>query len=411
MRIPVIVVLSAFALSCSGGGGGSDSTGPGGTVASVTVYHASGDSLNVGGTLQLNATAHDASGAVLTTQTVTWTSTNRNVLDVTTNGLVTGLQLGSATIGASIGNVTTNVVLRAVAPAAERYKLDTIATTVLGPASIGQQPNDSTGTADASAVELPDKRIRVYFGRFGAGGPGTLGSAISSDGVHFTAEAGLRQPADATPLEGFASPLIYALPGGGYRLFYNGCHGPGQCGISSSTSTDGLTFVADAGLRLPELTSLNQPVCSGIVKLAAGGYRMYCSQDVQLAAIGPASANAVFSATSPDLLNWTLEAGRRLGQGAPTLTNDAQHPTAIANADGSVSLIYYQRRTNSTTPREMISTSTDGLTFTTEYDLGLAGTEPSFVLRSDGSMLLFYGNQTATTGSTISLARVTPIGK
>lgn len=57
----------------------------------------------------------------------------------------------------------------------------------------------------------------------------------------------------------------------------------------------------------------------------------------------------------------------------------------------------------------MISTSADGLTFSVEYDLGLAGTEPSIMKRADGTMLLYYGGQTPTAGSTIYVAHVTPI--
>lgn len=133
---------------------------------------------------------------------------------------------------------------------------------------------------------------------------------------------------------------------------------------------------------------------------------MYCSQTLQA---GTPPVNAVFSATSRDLINWTPDPGRRIGPGAPTLQDDANHPTVIQNADGTVSLVYYQRRPNISTPREMISTSADGLTFSVEYDLGLAGTEPSIMKRADGTMLLYYGGQTPTAGSTIYVAHVTPI--
>jgi hypothetical protein len=105
----------------------------------------------------------------------------------------------------------------------------------------------------------------------------------------------------------------------------------------------------------------------------------------------------------------TANGPNTFGQGAPTLTGDANHPTAFVNADGSVSLIYYQRREHLITVREMIATSKDGLTFDTEYDLGFPGTEPSFVRRRDGSMLVYYGAGSVTTGSSISVARLTPI--
>jgi hypothetical protein len=280
---------------------------------------------------------------------------------------------------------------------------------VLGPSEIGAPPRADTGTADVSAIALPDGRIRLYFGLLdGSGGLGKIGSAISIDGIHSTVEPGLREPAHRGAQDGFASPFVFQLPDGRYRLFYTG-----GGGISSETSADGMTFTRDAGLRLAEnalaplVTQQGQPVCSAIVKLADGRYRMYCSQEVQA---GASSGNTlgtrtIFSVVSSDLLIWTHEAGIRIGPGAPSLTGDAAHPTAIANPDGSVTLIYYRYPVGGPEPQEMISTSTDGLVFSSEADTGIRGTEPSLLRRNDGSLLVYYGEQTPTAGSTIRLAR------
>ena len=280
---------------------------------------------------------------------------------------------------------------------------------VLGPREIGAPPRADTGTADVSAIGLPDGRIRLYFGLLdGSGGLGKIGSAISSDAIHFTVEPGLRQPTHRGAQDGFASPFVFQLPGGGYRLFYTG-----GGGISSETSADGLTFTRDPGLRLAEnalaplVTQQGQPVCSAIVKLAERRYRMYCSQEVQA---GASSGNtigtrAIFSAVSSDLLIWTPEPGIRIGPGAPSLIEDAAHPTAIANTDGSVALIYYRYPVGGPEPQEMISISKDGLAFSSEADTGIRGTEPSLLRRTDGSLLVYYGEQTPADGSTIWLAR------
>jgi hypothetical protein len=242
----------------------------------------------------------------------------------------------------------------------------------------------------------------------GSGGLGKIGSAISSDAIHFTVEPGLREPTHRGAQDGFASPFVFQLPGRGYRLFYTG-----GGGISSETSADGLTFTRDPRRRLAEnalaplVTQQGQPVCSAIVKLAERRYRMYCSQEVQA---GASSGNtlgtrAIFSAVSSDLLTWTPEPGIRIGPGAPSLTEDAAHPTAIANTDGSVTLIYYRYPVGGPEPQEMISISKDGLAFSSEADTGIRGTEPSLLRRTDGSLLVYYGEQTPAAGSTIWLAR------
>lgn len=60
--------------------------------------------LSVGGTRQLTATATDGSGTILQGRTVTWTSSDEGVATVSAAGLVTGAAVGSAMIGARIGN-------------------------------------------------------------------------------------------------------------------------------------------------------------------------------------------------------------------------------------------------------------------------------------------------------------------
>jgi hypothetical protein len=290
---------------------------------------------------------------------------------------------------------------------------------VLGPSDIGVPARDNTGTSDVSAIELPDGRIRIYFHRI-TNGPDSvvIASAISSDTLHFSIEPGIREPADRAPMEGFASPFVFQIPDGRYRLFYNGCQGTNggpRCGIFSEISSDGLTFVRDPGLRLPRFSPYIQgeePRCSAIVKLSDGRYRMYCSQQVT-PNIAPnilgSGVSAIFSAVSSDLLNWTPEPGVRIGPAASSLTGDARHPTVVANSGGSVTLVYYSNPASGPgLPREMIATSKDGLTFDSETDTGIKGTEPSFVGLGNGSGLLYYGDgaDPPTDGSTIHVARV-----
>ena len=69
-------------------------------VATVTVSPASA-TVFASQTLQLAATTKDASGNILTGRTITWASNNISVATVGSNGLVSGLVAGSATITAT----------------------------------------------------------------------------------------------------------------------------------------------------------------------------------------------------------------------------------------------------------------------------------------------------------------------
>jgi trimeric autotransporter adhesin len=69
-------------------------------VASVAVTPASG-SVRVGKQLQLSATLKDASGKELTGRAVTWSSSDLKTAIVLSNGLVSGVSKGSATITAT----------------------------------------------------------------------------------------------------------------------------------------------------------------------------------------------------------------------------------------------------------------------------------------------------------------------
>ena len=71
-------------------------------VASVTIAPAT-VTLTVGTSSQLKATARDAHGNVINGLPVTWTSGNKAVVRVDTNGLVTGVGKGKTTVAATIG--------------------------------------------------------------------------------------------------------------------------------------------------------------------------------------------------------------------------------------------------------------------------------------------------------------------
>jgi hypothetical protein len=81
--------------------------------------HGTGSELPVGGTMQLLAEVHDASGAVINNSPVTWSTTTPAIADLSGVGLLTGKSAGSDTVMARAGTVFTVRVtnVTGVAPA------------------------------------------------------------------------------------------------------------------------------------------------------------------------------------------------------------------------------------------------------------------------------------------------------
>ena len=81
------------------------------SVATVEVVAATTSLASLGTTVQLQATARDASGAVFSGTTFTWISSNENVVTVNTSGLATAVANGTATITATADGRTGSLTL------------------------------------------------------------------------------------------------------------------------------------------------------------------------------------------------------------------------------------------------------------------------------------------------------------
>ncbi|GAB1341808.1 beta strand repeat-containing protein [Gemmatimonas sp.] len=84
-------------------------------VATVSVAPANA-SILTGATQQLVVTARDSAGQTLTGRTVSWATLNASVATVSTNGLVTGISAGSATITATIDGVVGTATITVQTP-------------------------------------------------------------------------------------------------------------------------------------------------------------------------------------------------------------------------------------------------------------------------------------------------------
>lgn len=226
--------------------------------------------------------------------------------------------------------------------------------------------------ADTSSILLANGSWRMFYY---AGGQ--YRSAVSTDGLAFTIEAGARLPV------GDGQSRALKLDDGRVRIYFIS-----SGGISSAISSDeGLTFTPESGARVTAgaagLSALSGP---GLAR-KNGQWRMYFS-DLPLP--GTVTAHKVLSATSSDLLSWTMDAGVRIGAGA-TLTGSAEHPSAIANSDGSISIFYFRNSGGLSGGGLLTATSTDGLTFTTEIATGIAqGNDPDVVSLGGGSLRMYY---------------------
>lgn len=233
--------------------------------------------------------------------------------------------------------------------------------------------------ADAAVITLNDGRYRVLID---AGG--SIRSAISPDGLSMTMEAGQRltqqTPIPGGPIVRLSLVRVIKLDDGRWRLFANAA--PPNFGIYSAVSSDeGFTWTAEAGVRIP--LSVGSSGMS-VARLRDGRWRGYWNTGTC------GTCGSIFSATSNDMLNWTQDTGVRVGTGA-TLSADGEHPRALANADGSITLFYWGKR-GLTTVNTIVSTSSDGLSFTTETPIASLGNcaDPDVV--RVGSGLRLYCN-------------------
>lgn len=207
-------------------------------------------------------------------------------------------------------------------------------------------------------VELDDGRLRMYVTGDG------ISSYISSDGLEFRLEK------EKVIEDGF-NPAIIRLPNQSYRMIYNVVEGrmndpSRRLYFKSAISTDGLNFTVEEGVRYrstgsPDYDAISVP---NIIRMSDGRLRMYYTGDMFAPERGR-DGNNIRSAVSYDQgWSWRREEGVRL----PFESMDSD----IVAIPGGGYRMYYTAHTNDWSKddqRVYSAISMDGLDFTVEGEV------------------------------------------
>lgn len=241
--------------------------------------------------------------------------------------------------------------------------------------------------ADVSAFRLRDGRWRLLFAAGGA-----LRSAISTDGLSLTMEPGSRSndpcgAVRAVPLDDGRTRVFCSLPSTGMKSYIS--------------SDEGLTLTLESAVLISNAAlGVSSVFGEGVVRMRDGRWRMYIGERQTGAPV------RIMSATSTDLQNWSVDAGTRIGPGTAA-SGSAEHPSAIVNADGSVSVFYFRFNPVGT----WVATSADGLSFSTETNIFSGPTparnDPDVVALPDGSLRMYFNVGDGAGGTIFSARRAT----
>jgi hypothetical protein len=229
------------------------------------------------------------------------------------------------------------------------------------------------------AHRTSDGRIRLYYC-----GRGGIISAVSSDGLYFVEESGVRI---ASPRPGTIAcdPTLVDLPEGGMRMYYklaSGQGGPGQSihKIHSATSYDGLKFDLEGVVIDSEQTDdRGWASVPEAIMLPDGRVRLYYVSDSLY------SNHGIVSAISSDGLNFDKESTRLPGFVDPAVT---------ALPDGRIMLLASVLPNPRLPGGIYLYTSEDGVEFSDRREIHMREgvIDPSVIRVADGVWRVYYWN-------------------
>lgn len=180
----------------------------------------------------------------------------------------------------------------------------------------GSRPLDASKVQAPGVTRMPSGGFRLFYTGVGPGRPypvcqGYILSAISSDGLQFSAEDGVRvgpDPAVPAMSRRTLAPTISRLPDGSWRMYFESRGSADRpTVIASAISSDQLHWDLEPGIRLQNSGDVGGP---RFVLLPDGRGRIYCFSR---------TARSVVSAVTSDGLTFEWEAGHRLRGGQTEL--------------------------------------------------------------------------------------------
>ncbi|MEI7698041.1 MAG: hypothetical protein WCJ16_07875 [Actinomycetes bacterium] len=272
------------------------------------------------------------------------------------------------------------------------------ATTVWGYLSSITSGNGLGNISDASLVQEPGGKIRMYFKNGNdsdarlTGFDNYIHSAVSTDsGLTWTVESGVRM-AVTSPVE------VLSKAGGGYQA-WGWAHAPGGDSMYYAESTDGLTFtqIAVSGLDISTCkttagTNIGPLGDPAIVHLPDGTWLLH-AQGYGVGNTGPEFARWACVATSSDGKTWTAAQARSYGGTTDVTTN----PNIYLNKDGKVEWDW-------PTSLGIMAKIGDGTTYGAAAQYIKAG-DPDRLDLANGTELMAFGGFDSRTGGVIFIAK------
>lgn len=204
------------------------------------------------------------------------------------------------------------------------------------------------GAVSSCTIRLNDGRYRMFYPSMGG-----IGSSISSDGITFTEEAGIRiSKGSGTDYDvnGAKDPDIVS-ENAYYRMYYVGIGPDNKRRVMSATSNNGLDFTKETGIRIDYTASYDELAdVPSVVKVSDDNYKMYYVYDHR-------GDNSLKGAISTDGLNWEVKT-------LTGFTKNCMDPEVIMDSDVTTIVMYFAapRADNSHEPMDIYkATSTDGI--------------------------------------------------
>ena len=364
---PILVALAAC--------GGSDaSTGSSRPVVATVSVSAPTQSIFVGATAAMTATARDKNGSIVSGRAVTWTTSNAAIASITQSGVATGLAPGQTDVRAAIDGVVGSAPITVLSPQVssveitgggttllpgETLRLSAVAKNDAGTVLSGKSFTWSTSNAAVATVSSDGTVLAV--------GPGAANISAATDGksasVAVTVEASALTSIVIAP-----APMLVAV-GGAYPLSAVGADQRGK-----PIALQQVTFQSSDGAT---------------ASVTDGG-----------SVVGVHSGTATISASAQSVTGTTT---------VTVVSPTAFFGSVVAANGGTMSNLSFTLQTGAGSSLQAFPTSVDGTgAFHLDAPLPLAASDPVTLLVDDGTRPRVYhpiSKQVQVAGATASAAR------